>query len=102
MDIHERLRKVLEGRKWTRYKLSKESGLSESTITNIFKRGNTPTLGTLEIICKSIGITLSQFFADNNMIELSPEFKKFYDEWTYLNAEQRQAILQMMKAMKTQ
>lgn len=102
MDIHERLNNILNAKQWTRYRLSKESGLSESTITNIFKRGNVPTIGTLEIICKSMGITLSQFFADNEMIELTPELKKFYDEWLKLNGEQREASLKMMKAMTNQ
>ena len=101
MNIHERLRQVLQKQGWTRYKLSKECGLSESTITNIFTRGNTPTIGTLEIICKSMNITLSQFFADNEMIELSPELKKFYDEWEFLTAEQKEVTLQMMKAMRS-
>ncbi len=100
MDIHDRLRKTLKNRGWTRYRLSKESGLSESTITNIFHRGNTPNIGTLEIICKSVGITLSQFFADDDMIELTPDLKQLLDEWACLSFEQREAILQMMKAMR--
>ncbi len=62
MDIHERLRQILKQKGWTRYRLSKESGLSESTIRNIFNRGSSPTIGTLEIICNAMNITLSQFF----------------------------------------
>lgn len=101
MNIQERLREVLQNKGWTRYRLSKECGLSESTLTNIFKRGNTPTIGTLEIICKSMNITLSQFFSENEMIELSPELKKFHKEWEFLTPEQREATLQMMKAMRS-
>ena len=99
MDINARLRKILKQKGWTRYRLSKESGLSESTITNIFNRGNTPTIGTLEIICNSMNITLSQFFADNEMVELSPEQKKLYDIWKLLTPEKKEASLQMMRAM---
>ena len=100
MDIHNKLRQVLDQKGWTRYRLCKECGLSESSLTNIFKRGNIPTIGTLEIICNSMGITLSQFFAENEMIEFSPEIKQFYDEWTFLTKEQKEAVLQIMRLMK--
>ena len=37
MDTHARLRRLLDERGWTAYRLAKESGLSESTLANIFK-----------------------------------------------------------------
>ena len=46
------------------YRLAKTSGLSDSTIKNIFKWNTQPTIETLETICRAFGITLSQFFAD--------------------------------------
>ncbi|MBE7063213.1 MAG: helix-turn-helix transcriptional regulator [Ruminococcaceae bacterium] len=100
MDVHARLRQILKEQGWSRYRLAKECGLSESTITNIFKRGNVPTIGTLEIMCKSMHITLAQFFAENDLIELSPELKKLYEEWAFLNPEQKEAILQMIRTMR--
>ena len=100
MDIHERLNTFLKEKGWTRYRLARESGLSESTITNIFKRGNTPTIATLEIICTSTGVTLSQFFAENEMIELSPELKSLFDEWQFLSSEQKDAVLRIIKLLR--
>ena len=38
MDTLERLRQMLMERNWTEYRLAKESGLSDSTIKNIYKR----------------------------------------------------------------
>ena len=100
MNIHERLTEILKQKGWTRYRLSKECGLSESTITNIFRRGNTPTIATLEIICNAMNITLSQFFAENELVELSPELQKLTDEWKFLSTEQKQAVLQIMRVMR--
>ena len=100
MNIHERLTEILKQKNWTRYRLSKECGLSESTITNIFRRGNTPTIATLEIICNAMNITLSQFFAENELVELSPELQKLTDEWKFLSEEQNQAVLQIMRVMR--
>ena len=75
MDVLERLRVLLDERGWTEYRLAKECGLSESTIANIFRRNSVPSITTLESICNGFGITLSQFFADDNMVELTPQAK---------------------------
>ena len=100
MDILSRLEELLEQKGWSRYRLSKESGLSEETLTNIFKRGTLPSLATLQAICKGFRITMSQFFAENEMIELTPELNELFDEWKYLTPKQKDAVLNVMKAMK--
>lgn len=66
MDAQKRIRKLMEERGWTDYRLAKESGLSRSTVTNMFNRNNVPTLPTLEAVCKAFGITLTQFFSEGN------------------------------------
>lgn len=98
MDIHAKLKQLLKERGWTEYKLAKVSGLSESTIANIFRRNATPSFSTLEAICMGFGISLSQFFAENEMVELTPELKELFDGWLPLTAEQKKAILQMEQA----
>ena len=98
MDILERLNALLKARGWTRYRLSKESGLTESTLANIFLRNAMPSLDTLEHICAGFGITLSQFFADGEMVELTPELKEVFDNWRTLTPEQKNAALTMMRA----
>lgn len=84
---------------WTEYRLSKECGLSESTIANIFRRNTIPSISTLEAICNGFGITLSQFFADYDMVEMTPELKELFDQWMTLTAEQKKIILDMAKAL---
>lgn len=99
MDTNERLSQLLKERGWTYYRLSKNSGLSESTITNIFKRNTIPSIPTLELICKGFGITLSQFFADENMVELTPDLRRIFSGWVNLTVKQKDAVLQMIEAM---
>ncbi|MCM1329305.1 MAG: helix-turn-helix transcriptional regulator [Ruminococcus sp.] len=99
MNTNERLKKILDERGWSYYKLSKESGLSESTVTNIFKRNTIPSIPTLELICQGFGITLSQFFADGEMVELTPELKQIFDGWSNLTVKQKKAVSQMIDAM---
>ena len=99
MDTNQRLRRLLDERGWTEYKLSKVFGLSQSTLANIFKRNTVPSITTLEVICKGFGITLSQFFADGEMVEMPPELKEVFESWMALTPSQKSAALQMLKAM---
>ena len=102
MNTLERLRQLLEDRGWTEYRLSKECGLSQSTIGNIYRRNTTPSIDTLEIICKAFGITLSQFFAETDMVELTPELKSLFDGWVSLTPGQKVAVQNMIDVMNTQ
>ena len=99
MDTHERLQQLLKERGWSEYRLAKSCGLSESTIANIFRRNTLPSIATLETICGGFGITLSQFFAEGEMVELTPELKELFDGWAYLTPEQKDAVARVIKAM---
>ncbi len=99
MDTLTRLTQLLEQRGWSEYRLAKESGLSQTTIGNIFRRNTDPTVSTLESICRGFGITLSQFFADGERIELTPELKQLIESWLALNPRQKEAAQQMIDAM---
>lgn len=99
MEIHARLRQLLRERGWPEYKPSKECGLAQSTIGNIFRRNTLPSIATLEMICSGFGITMSQFFADADMVELTPDLKELFNCWVCLTPSQKAAALQMLKAM---
>lgn len=99
MDTHERLRQLLNERGWTEYRLAKNCGLSESTIANIYRRNTVPSLATLEAICKGFGITMAQFFAEGEMVEINPELKELFENWVNLTPKQKKAANQMLKAM---
>ena len=101
MDTHSRLRQLMAERGWTAYRLAKSSGLSESTLANIFKRNTVPSIATLEAVCSAFGISLAQVFAESEMVELTPELKELFDHWVSLTPEQKQAALQMIRAMNT-
>ena len=99
MDALQRLTQLIDERGWSVYRLAKNCGLSESTLANVFKRNTVPTITTLERICDGFGITLSQFFAEGEMVELTPELKELFDNWVNLTAEQKKAANQMLRAM---
>ena len=97
MDVLLRIKTLMEARGWTAYRLASEAGLTESTIQNLFRRNGIPTLPTLEAVCSAFGITLSQFFADDHMVECTPEIKRLMEAWTPLPQEQKEAYLKLME-----
>ena len=99
MDAQGRIKDMMMERGWTEYRLAKESGLSHSTITNMFKRNNAPTLPTLEAVCTAFGITLAQFFAEGNPLELTDEQQTLFAKWTSLSDRQRNLLLELMDTM---
>ncbi len=100
MDIIERLNVILKRNGWTKYRLSKESKIPESTLSNIFHRGTVPTISTLEVICDTMNISLAEFFSDDELVVMTDEFRAFYNEWKYLSPDKKKHIIQTMKYMK--
>ena len=87
MNVNERIKALLNEKGWTPYRLAKESGLSDATIGNHFRRNTTPTISTLEAICNGLNITLSQFFAESDLVEMSPELNELFECWVNLSKE---------------
>lgn len=93
MDVIKRISELTDERGWSTYKLAQKSGLSTSTIANIYRRNTIPSLATLETLCNAFGITLSQFFAENtDAVPLTPEQKNMFDKWANLTPSQKEII----------
>ena len=101
METRERIRELMKERGWSEYRLAIASGLSQSTIANIFSRHTTPSVATLEAICQGFGITLAQFFAEGEMVELTCEHKKMFQEWSSLTTPQKDVLSQLITVMKS-
>lgn len=97
MKIIDRLKDLQQRHGWSDYKIVKEAGLSPNTVSNIYRRGNTPSMVTLEALCKAFGITMAQFFAEGEMIEITPELRMLFDKWSTLTEEQKAALWQILK-----
>ena len=61
-EVLGRIREFLELNKLSIYKLAKASGIPYSSLNNCFQRNTTPTIPTLEKLCKGLNISLSDFF----------------------------------------
>lgn len=98
MEILERIKQLRDERGWSNYRLAREADISENSLNNLFRRNNLPTIPTLEAICKGLGITLSQFFAEGGeAVELSEAQKEMLQTWNTLNDEQKNTLLEFLK-----
>ena len=71
-----------------------ESGLTQSTLNNLYTRKTEPKISTLRAICGAFGITLSEFFKEEeNEDELIRRVKT-------LSQENKTALLQILKCLR--
>lgn len=99
-DVLKEITRLRIKRKWSEYELAKNSGLTQSTISTWYRKNQTPTIQTLDKVCKGFGITLSQFFAEgDDAVFLTSVQKEMLDSWSALNEAQKQLILDLLKSM---
>lgn len=99
--VLEKIEELMEIHGYTKYKLAQMSGISKSTITTIFNKRSTMSLGNLALICSALDLTLSEFFAmlekgetgRNVIVDFPVEW------WNGLNPEVRRKVSTMMFIM---
>ena len=83
MDALRKINRLRLERGWSVYRLSVESDVPQSTLINMFNRETQPSIATLEAICKGFGITMAEFFAEDEGAEQESvseaEFKTAFD-----------------------
>ena len=101
MDVIKKIDALMKEKNWSDYKLAAISGLSSSTIANIHRRNTVPSISTLEAICSAFGITLAQFFTeDNYTVQLNSEQQDLFQHWVSLTESQKELIYRLIKEMK--
>lgn len=65
MDVLKHIEELRLERGWSTYKLAEMSGLTGSTLTNMFSRKTMPSLTTLYALCEAFDITMSEFFSND-------------------------------------
>lgn len=97
MDCLIRIKELLNERKWTMYQLAQKSSIPQSTLSNLFIRNNAPTVPTLEKICKAFGISMAEFFKQEN--NLCDEEQRLLTEWRRLTDKQKVTLLEFIKTV---
>ena len=99
-DILQEITRLRMKRGWSEYELAKYSGLTQSTISTWYSKNQMPTIPSLQKICDGLGITMTQFFAeDEDLISLTKERREVLDDWSSLNFQQQKIVKDLMKNM---
>lgn len=102
VNILTRITYFRELRSWTEYRLAEESGIQQTLISQWHKKELTPSLASIESLCKAFGITLSQFFAEGAAtVDLTAEQAILLDSWTALSKNKQLAVLKVIEALQT-
>ena len=96
-DVLEKITSLREERGWTTYRLSKLSGIPQSTISTWYRKNLMPPIDKLEIICQTFGITLAEFFNDSDvLVSMTEEEKNMLSQWNLLTPAQRAAVINII------
>ena len=103
MDLIARISELLDERGWSKYQLAKEADLSQSTISSMMKRGNNPTVSTIESCCAAFGISVAEFFCDDlRTTDFTLEERKLISDWRNLSPEMKKAVTGMIAAAQVE
>lgn len=101
MDVLEKITSLRRARNWSEYQLAERSGLTQSTISSWYRKNMMPSIPSLERICDAFGISLSQFFLDENSqaIYLSERQIKLINAANRLSPEQFESLLHFLDTL---
>ena len=97
MDVLKRINNLRLERDWSIYRLSLESNLPQSTLTNMFNRETLPSISTLECLCAAFGITMSEFFEDPT--NRKAENLDFLELYTSLAPDTQALVFDLLKKL---
>ncbi len=100
MDILGKIDKLRNERGWSFYELSEQSSVNQSTLANMYRRKSLPSIQTLTDLCKAYGITLSQFFAEEQNDINNEKTRLLINNFNSLNEQQKDFILEMTNLVK--
>ena len=86
MNVIDKIRKLQWDRGWTDYKLAQAADISQSSLATLYARRT----------CEAFGITLAQFFLEDEKIEvLSDKEKQLLSSFRKLSPEKQKALIEL-------
>lgn len=97
MEVVQKIVKLQRERGWSDYKLAKEANISQSSLATLYARSTPPKLEMLQCICDAFGISLAQFFLEDEKIEMLSDIEKeMLVAFRRLNNKQQKALIDLI------
>jgi transcriptional regulator with XRE-family HTH domain len=99
--IPDRLAQLCQKYGFSKYRLAQRTGLSQTAIANIMTKGSIPTIPTLWKICNAFGISLAQFFAqEEKRMDLTDEQRELLELWDELGSAEREILMRFVRSLQ--
>ncbi len=96
-----RINELCHSRGWTYYRLAKASGIPYSTLNTMLHKSYVPTVPSLQKICDGFGITLAQFFSDEDEVSLlTQDQRSCLEQWNRLDETSKPLAMAYMQGLK--
>ena len=99
MNVLKRINTLRLERGWSIYRLSIEANLPQSTMINMFNRETLPSITTLECICHAFGVTMSEFFREDEARAQSAEASEVVSAFEKLSEDDRRLVLTVIRRL---
>lgn len=97
--VLKRIEELCQEKGITKYKLAKNMNIPQTTISNSFRNDTMPTVGTLERICEGLGITMAQFFSEEEFPDLTEEQKELLRLWEQVPPEKHDKAIAYLEGL---
>lgn len=95
--IIKKILNLCDDRNWSTYQLAQRADITHSTLNSCINRDAAPKIETLQRICEAFGITLAQFFLEDETTEvLSQKEKELIALFRKLPEEKQQALIDLI------
>ena len=92
----QKIEQLMLDRGWSMYRLGQEANMHVSTIHKWFNSDVVPTIEPLEQCCEAFKISLADFFSEGNFVQMTPELKRLFDDWSAITPEEQAHIKQLL------
>ncbi|HSW65182.1 MAG TPA: helix-turn-helix transcriptional regulator [Dissulfurispiraceae bacterium] len=99
MDIGKRIKELRESTGFSINQLARQSGIGQSTLSYVEMGAKNPTVETLLLICRGLGITPVEFFKEQEP-ELPSDLRQLLREAESLTSPQREKLAEFIKSLK--
>lgn len=99
-NVADRVLELCKARSWSLYRLAHEADMPYSSLSTVLYKTASPSLASIKKICNGFGITLSQFFSEENeCARLTMDERNCLSLWTQVSSEDKRLVLAYMQAL---
>ena len=100
MDITKRVDDLCKLYGMSKYRLSQLTGISQSAFSKMSRQQSSLSVETIHRICDALGISMAQFFADQNTYpDLTSQQLTLLTYWDRLSKEKKDYALLMIEQL---